>query len=236
MGKRRPARRRFRWGQKGAAQHASTRQLPIIATKRKNPDEATIFTLTEPISTDRLVLRRYEAGDVDDVHAILSRPDVVQYLYWEVQTRDRVAEVLQRYGGDISLENDNDALRLAITWPGAEGTQTGVIGEAVLWLRSVEHRQGEIGYLLHPAFGGQGFAREAASALLDLAFSRLRLHRVYGRTDARNAASANLMRKLGMRQEAHFIGNEWFKGAWGDELVFAILEDEWRAGTSTRRQ
>jgi RimJ/RimL family protein N-acetyltransferase len=36
------------------------------------------------------------------------------------------------------------------------------------------------------------------------------------------------MRRLGMRQEAHFVQNEVFKGGWGDELVFAILEDEWR--------
>lgn len=187
-----------------------------------------LLTLTEPIITERLILRPYQSGDVDDFHAILSRADVVRYLYWEVPTRDRVAEVIQGYGDDISLEKDNDALRLAITWPDAEGTQTGVIGEVVLWIRSTEHRQGEIGYLLHPAFQGQGFAREAASALLDLAFSRLGMHRVYGRTDARNTPSANLMRRLGMRQEAHFIGNEWFKGEWGDELIFAILEDEWR--------
>jgi RimJ/RimL family protein N-acetyltransferase len=51
---------------------------------------------------------------------------------------------------------------------------------------------------------------------------------VYGRTDERNIASAALMRRLGMRQEAHFRENEWYKGAWGSELVFAILEDEWQ--------
>ena len=62
-----------------------------------------------------------------------------------------------------------------------------------------------------------------------LAFGLLGLHRVFGRTDARNVASAALMRRLGMRQEAHLRENEIFKGAWGDELVFAVLEDEWNA-------
>lgn len=187
-----------------------------------------MFTLTEPIITERLILRPYEPGDLDDLHAILSEPDVVRYLYWEVQTRDQVAEVLQRYQAATSLEKDDDALRLAITRPDAHGTRAGLIGEVVLWIRSTRHRQGEIGYMLHPTFHGQGFAREAAAPLLDLAFSQLGMHRVYGRTDARNTPSANLMRRLGMRQEAHFIGNEWFKGEWGDELIFAILEDEWR--------
>jgi RimJ/RimL family protein N-acetyltransferase len=52
---------------------------------------------------------------------------------------------------------------------------------------------------------------------------------VFGRTDPRNEASAALMRRLGMRQEAHLRENEIFKGAWGDELVFAVLEGEWKA-------
>ena len=74
-----------------------------------------------------------------------------------------------------------------------------------------------------------GYASEAATALLEVAFGPLGLHRVFGRTDARNVASAALMRRLGMRQEAHLRENEIFKGAWGDELVFAVLEDEWNA-------
>ncbi len=32
-----------------------------------------------------------------------------------------------------------------------------------------------------------------------------------------------------MRQEAHLVQNEWFKGRWSDEIDFAILEQDWRA-------
>ena len=49
------------------------------------------------------------------------------------------------------------------------------------------------------------------------------------RLDADNHSSARLAARLGMRQEAHLVQNEWFKGRWSDELGFAILEDEWRA-------
>ena len=94
------------------------------------------------------------------------------------------------------------------------------------WREEAEHRQGEIGFAFHPDAQGRGYASEAATAVLELAFGLLGLHRVYGRTDARNVASAALMRRLGMRQEAHLRENEIFKGAWGDELVFAVLEDE----------
>jgi RimJ/RimL family protein N-acetyltransferase len=36
------------------------------------------------------------------------------------------------------------------------------------------------------------------------------------------------MERLGMRREAHFVHNELFKGSWGDELVYAMLDQEWR--------
>jgi RimJ/RimL family protein N-acetyltransferase len=189
-----------------------------------------MFVSRSPITTERLVLRPFRPDDLDDLHAIHSRPDVARYLYWDARRRDEVEEVLQRKIHQTVLAQENDALCLAITRAGAARARTGVIGEISLWWRSLEHRQGEIGFVLHPEHQGKGFAHEAASAMLDLAFHRLRLHRVYGSTDARNTASAALMRRLGMRQEAHFVHNEVFKGKWGDELVFAILEDEWRRG------
>jgi len=129
------------------------------------------------------------------------------------------------------LREDGDA----IAW-GVERRADGrVIGDITLWLRSAEHRQGEIGFVFHPDVHGQGYAREAASALLDVAFGQLGMHRVVGHTDARNAASAGLLRRLGMQQEAHLRHNEIFKGDWGDELIFGLLEDEWRARAEAGR-
>lgn len=48
-------------------------------------------------------------------------------------------------------------------------------------------------------------------------------------TDARNDAAARLLQRIGMRREAHFIQNVWYKGAWDDEFSFAILCEEWLA-------
>ena len=102
------------------------------------------------------------------------------------------------------------------------------MGEFVLFLRSTEHRGGEIGYVLHPDFQRRGLATEGASHLLEIAFDTLDLHRVVARLDARNRASAAVLTRLGMRHEAHLVENELFKGEWGDEDQFAILQREWR--------
>ena len=55
------------------------------------------------------------------------------------------------------------------------------------------------------------------------------MHRVVGRLEARNAASARVLERLGMRQEAHMIEHEYVKGEWQSEVVYALLDREWRA-------
>jgi RimJ/RimL family protein N-acetyltransferase len=182
-----------------------------------------VYTVDAAIETERLRLRPFRESDLDDLHAIRSRPEVVRYLYGEARSREEVEVMLAERLTQTSLREDDDALVLAVE----RHDDSRVIGDVGLWLRSAEHGQGEIGFAFHPDAQGQGYAREAATALLGVAFGEVGLHRVFGRTDGRNAASAGLMRRLGMRQEAHFRENEFFKGAWGDELVFALLEDEW---------
>ncbi|CAA9562153.1 MAG: Acetyltransferase [uncultured Thermomicrobiales bacterium] len=180
---------------------------------------------TYPIRTERLRLRPYAAGDFDDLFAMHSREDVVRHLYWDVRDREEVAAMLERRMTMTVLDKEGDALVLAVELP-----ETGqVIGDALLHWTSEEHRQGEIGFVFHPDFHGRGYASEAAMVMLRLGFEELGLHRIAGRCEAGNVASARLMERLGMRREAHFRENEFVKGRWDDELVFAMLEQEWAA-------
>ena len=182
-----------------------------------------MFELTGPIQTDRLVLRSFVPDDLDDLFAIQSRPEVTRYLYWDVRTRDEVRTVLEQRLSMNVLKDEGDILALAVV-----RKDTGrLVGDVNLRWLSAEHRQAEFGFVFNPSEHGQGFATEAAVAVLDLAFGPVGMHRVIGRMDSRNAASAAVMRKLGLRLEAHFVENEAFKGEWGDELVFAILAKEW---------
>ena len=48
---------------------------------------------------------------------------------------------------------------------------------------------------MHPDHHGRGYAREAAQAALRLGFEGLDLHRIYGRCEPRNTASAALMQR-----------------------------------------
>ncbi|MEE6262725.1 GNAT family N-acetyltransferase [Plantactinospora sonchi] len=176
-----------------------------------------------PIRTERLSLRPLAVADVDALLAYRSRPDVCRYVPFEPMTREAVHERLATHWAATALTDAGQGLTLGI-----EIAETGhLIGDVMLFWQSREHAGGEIGYLLHPDFTGHGYATEAACAMLHLGFDHLGLHRIIARVDERNEASAKVARRLGMRQEARLVDNEFFKGEWSTELDFAMLADEW---------
>ncbi|KQX34078.1 hypothetical protein ASD04_17715 [Devosia sp. Root436] len=176
-----------------------------------------------PICTDRLTLRPFTRGDVDAVYAYRRREDVARYLFDVALSREECALAVQQRIGQVALEGDGDKIILAV-----DLTQTGsVIGEVSLILRSADARQAEVGWIFDPEYQGQGYATEAATAILDLAFGAGDIHRVAARCDTRNDASWRLMERLGMRREAHFREHALFKGEWDEEYIYAMLRREW---------
>jgi RimJ/RimL family protein N-acetyltransferase len=87
-----------------------------------------------------------------------------------------------------------------------------------------------LGFTLAPQYWGNGYGLEAVRRLLGYAFSTLNLRRLTAVTDALNYSAAQLLNRVGMRREAYFHENIFFKGAWGSECAFAILDREWAAG------
>lgn len=192
-------------------------------------------TLAYPVRTARLLLRPLGEDDVEDVVAYRSRSDVCRWVPFDPMSRSEVLDRIRTSRGQLS--DEGEALTAGVELPAAEAPDAVadgqpdrrgiVIGDVVLIWRSREHATGEIGYVFHPDYSGQGFATEAVHALLDIAFGTYRLHRVTARIDARNLASLRLAERVGMRQEAHLVENEWFKGAWSDEIDYAMLQREW---------
>jgi RimJ/RimL family protein N-acetyltransferase len=165
--------------------------------------------------------------DADDLVAYRSRPDVCRWVPFSPMHRPDVLDRIVGVWANHQLTDEGQSLTLGIELPD-EANRPIVIGDAVLFWHSHEHASGEVGYVLNPDYGGHGYATEAVRAMLDVSFGHLHLHRVTARVDARNHESQRLALRLGMRQEAHLLENEWFKGGWSDEIDFAILDREWR--------
>jgi RimJ/RimL family protein N-acetyltransferase len=113
-------------------------------------------------------LRPFNLADLDALYAIQSRQDVMRYLYGEPRSLNQVHDVLAERSRRSTIEYEGDRLFLAI-----ERRDTGaMIGDVSLYWASAEHKQGEIGYVLHPEHQGQGLGREAAAMMLELGFYR----------------------------------------------------------------
>jgi RimJ/RimL family protein N-acetyltransferase len=180
--------------------------------------------LTRPISTERLLLRAYGSSDLDALIPIRSHPEVARFTYWEPQTPEQVRRTLELRTTLTALRAPGDALALAVVH-----RDTGeLVGDVSLTWPDDEHAQAELGYLVDPRHQGRGYATEACRPMLEIAFDHVGFHRVFGRLEARNVASARVLEKLGMRREALLIENEWVKGEWQSELVYALLDHEWR--------
>ncbi|MEV7468439.1 GNAT family protein [Streptomyces kronopolitis] len=183
------------------------------------------YTPDYPIRTARLDLRPVTHDDLAAIHAYQRLPEVCRYLYWgpfdEAGSRASVAAKAAR----TTLRESGDVLQLAVVVR-ASGVLAGDV--TFVW-KSLEHRQGGIGYVFHPDHAGHGYATEASRALLRLGFEELGLHRVQAELDGRNTASARVLERLGMRREGHLRENEFLDGEWADEVVYAMLAREWRA-------
>lgn len=176
-----------------------------------------------PVTTARMSLRLPTPDDVPALLAIYGPPETSRYLYTEPFDETLALDVVRKRGQQPAMSSDGDALRVL-----GVARRTGeVVADFTLILSSAEHRQGEVGYVVHPDHRGEGYAVEGGQSMLRLGFERLGLHRMIARCDARNAGSVGVMRRLGMRQEAHFLQNEWIKGEWTDEIVAAMLDEEW---------
>ena len=173
-----------------------------------------------PILTPRLKLRLYESRDLDALLGYYRQPAVARYLLEEPWIRADAEGQGQKREQRRGLDTPAGALALVWDYGGR------VIGDAALWLSDETRQVAEIGWVMDPAYAGQGLATEAVAPLLTLAFDSYGLHRVTAQMDARNVASARLCERLGLRQEAHLRQNWWSKGEWTDTLIYALLASD----------
>jgi ribosomal-protein-alanine N-acetyltransferase len=175
------------------------------------------------LSTSRLVIREFRPDDWQAVREYAHDPVVTRYVPWgpntEEETRAALARMIARQGQDPRTEFD-----LAVTL----AREQSLVGACRLFVSDPGVGQGWLGYVLRRDAWGNGYATEAARALLRFGFLRLELHRVFATCDVQNTASEKVLRKLGMRHEGLMRQDRWIRDRWRDSHLYAILEDEWR--------
>ncbi|MBB3110078.1 RimJ/RimL family protein N-acetyltransferase [Paenibacillus phyllosphaerae] len=173
------------------------------------------------LETERLLLRDFVMEDWQHVHVYASDPAVAVHMLWGPNTEADTRGYLELMA-DQQSESPRKAFELAVVLK-ATNTLIGGCG-----LHIAAPHQGEIGYCFNPQYWGNGFASEAASALLAFGFDTLDLNRIYATCRPANTASANVMKRLGMTYEGHLREHLWAKGKWHDSYLHSILKKEYQ--------
>lgn len=180
--------------------------------------------LTTPtLHTARLRLRPFTEADTDAIYALMSNAYVLRY--WDAPPWRERAQAERFIARCQQMAQEGSGVRLAI-----ERTTDGLfIGWCVLAKWDPTYRSAMIGYCLADKAWGQGFATEAAGALLQWAFATLDLNRVQSGADTRNTASERVLEKLGFVREGTLREDCIVNGEVSDSSVYGLLRREWKS-------
>lgn len=182
------------------------------------------------VETDRLILHEWGEGDGDLFYSIMNTPAVMRHLggvqnraTWEAAL-GRIMGFQRDYGHTFWLverKSDGELLGFCgLKRVNAEGTPL--------------KGQFEIGWRFRESAWGQGYAKEAAIASLDLAFDRFGASYVVALTIGPNADSQGLMKRLGMvRREDLDFNDPRLKPEMNPTIVYSIDAAEWAAARGT---
>ena len=176
------------------------------------------------IETERLILRDFVPEDWAAILAYQSDPRYLRYYAWTDRTEEEVRAFLQIF---LERQQAHPRLKFQLAITLRENGQ--LIGNCGIRKDYAEARVADIGYELAPDYWGQGYATEAAGAIIAFGFEELKLHRIWADCVAENVASARVLEKLGMRLEGRLRENQCFKGRRWDTLIYGLLITEWQA-------
>ena len=177
-----------------------------------------------PLETDRLLLRHFRDSDLEEFLAYRSDPQVARYQGWSAPYDAMIGRAFVDEMKNAVPGTPGKWFQAAIEFKSLKT----MLGDCAFQVMADEPRQAHIGITLARPNWGKGYGEEACRCLLNYLFDELDLHRVVAICDVENIASFTLLKRLGFRREAHLVENIWFKGAWGSEYHYAMLEREWK--------
>jgi RimJ/RimL family protein N-acetyltransferase len=176
-------------------------------------------------TTDRLVLRTWDERDLDEYMRVTNTPAVMRWLggVWPREEHEAGFERIQSYQRDFGHT-------LWLVEERATGELLGFCGLKRVNSPGADAIAGmaEVGWRLRESAWGQGIAKEAAIASLDLAFGRFGYPQVVAITVEGNGASQGLMRRLGMkrRRDLDYVDERHVEEL-GPALVWSIAAADW---------
>lgn len=174
------------------------------------------------IETERLLLRRLDENDAEEVFAMRSNPEIMKYIPRPLaKTKEDALEHIATIEGKIV---DNTGINWGITIKGNPKI-IGIIGHYRI---SPENHRAEIGYMSLPEHNGKGYITEAIKAVVAYGFEQMNLHSIEAIIDPGNIASERVLQKNGFVKEAHILENELWDDKFWDTVIYSLLKRNWK--------
>ncbi|MCH4830701.1 GNAT family N-acetyltransferase [Flavobacterium columnare] len=178
------------------------------------------FLPFQNLESERLILRKMTHNDVDEVFALRSNADNMQFIPRPLlKNKIEALELIDTINNKIK---ENEEINWAIT----EKPNDKLIGFLGHYRIQRENYRSEIGYMILPEYRGKGIITEATKLILEYGFSQMGLHSIEAVIDPKNQASARVLEKLGFIKEGHLRENEYFEGKFWDSVIYSILKSE----------
>lgn len=173
--------------------------------------------------TERLVLRDITMEDQQDIFDYRSDAEANKFQGWIPETLEEVESFILRNTKEFN--QPESWYQLLIT----DKETKMVIGDIGVHFTGDENAQVELGITLNTSFQGKGYASEALKGIIGYLFNDLHKHRITASVDSDNTASILLMERIGLRKEGHFVKSLFWKNKWVDDIIYAVLREEWPA-------
>ena len=171
------------------------------------------------LKTGRLLLRKLESADANEMFFLRSDENVLRYLGREPATSIKeVEEFIEKINKNVD-ENESILWGIALL-----NDPSVIIGTICLWNFKKEHYRGEIGYLLHPGHWRKGIMKEAIHAVVDYGFDSLDLHSIEALLNPENIGSSAVLESTGFVKEAHLKESFYFNGKFEDTAIYSKLK------------
>jgi ribosomal-protein-alanine N-acetyltransferase len=180
------------------------------------------------LETERLILRDFVTDDWQRVLEYQSDPLYLRYNKWTERTPEAVREFVGWF-----LDQQEEVPRIKFQLAVVLKSNNRLIGNCGVRMDKANDVEANIGYEYDSKYWNQGYATEAAHAIVDFGFDYFGVHRIWADLVADNAGSAHVLEKLGMQLEGRLRDKTYFKDRWWDELIYAILADEWKLHKQT---
>ena len=180
------------------------------------------MTNTPLIQSQRLSIRPITVDDAHDLFKYRADAETNKFQGWIPKIIDDVVVFISKTA--TAINQPNSWFQLAII---NKDTQE-LIGDIGLHFLGDENKQVEIGCTLSKNQHGKGYATEALKSIISYLFFELNKHRISTSIDPGNTSSIALVERLGFRKEAHFRSSLFINGQWVDDVVYALLNDEWQ--------